>query len=559
MTSFKEFADTCEAIEGISSSLEMTALVSSFFQRISESDDPDTELPIVSRFIMGRIFPEWSAVELGVGPSLLYESISRASGMPLRQIKQLVRETGDVGEAAKIALEKKKAKLQRTFLDFTGGGEADLEIADVFERMLAIAHASGKGSQQIKIKHLQYLFGTASPNESRYLARLVLKELRIGVGEGIVRDAIAQTFEEDVDAVERAYMLINDLGEVAVTASHHDLSSVNIRIGRPIKMMLAQLGSFDDITEMYAVEWKFDGARVQIHKDGNDVRIFSRRLEDVTNSLPDVVKLVKSQITADQAILDGEVVAIGSDGKPLAFQEILKRFRRKYDISAMVQKIPLYLNLFDIVYLDGILLIDCELHLRREKLDAIVQSHEHLRVAEQTCTDDPDVVHTIYQNALDAGHEGVMLKNPDSVYSPGKRGKNWLKIKPIMETLDLVVVGADWGEGRRANLIGSYLLACYDPDTSEFLEIGRVGTGITDEQLSELTNLFSQYIISEDGKTIELQPAVVFEIAYEEIQKSPHYASGYALRFPRLVRVRFDKTPEDADSVERVEWLAGRI
>jgi len=225
----------------------------------------------------------------------------------------------------------------------------------------------------------------------------------------------------------------------------------------------------------------------------------------------------------------------------------------------MVQKIPLYLNLFDIVYLDGVSLIDCELHLRREKLDAIVQSHEHLRVAEQTCTDDPDVVHTIYQNALDAGHEGVMLKNPDSVYSPGKRGKNWLKIKPIMETLDLVVVGADWGEGRRANLIGSYLLACYDPDTSEFLEIGRVGTGITDEQLSELTNLFSQYIISEDGKTIELQPAVVFEIAYEEIQKSPHYASGYALRFPRLVRVRFDKTPEDADSVERVEWLAGRM
>ncbi|MEA1944518.1 MAG: ATP-dependent DNA ligase [Euryarchaeota archaeon] len=558
MTSFKEFADTCETIEGISSSLEMTTVVSSFFCRISESDDPDTELSIVSRFIMGRIFPEWSAVELGVGPSLLYESISRASGLSERQIKQLVRETGDVGEAAKIALEKKTAKLQRTFLDFTGGGEAHLAIANVFERMLSIAHASGKGSQQTKIKHLQYLFSTASPNESRYLARLVLKELRIGVGEGIVRDAIAQTFEEDVGAVERAYMLINDLGEVAVTASHHDLSSVNIRIGRPIKMMLAQLGSFDDITEVYAIEWKFDGARVQIHKDGDHVRIFSRRLEDVTNSLPDVVKLVKSQITADQVILDGEVVAIGHDGKPLAFQEILKRFRRKYDISAMVQKIPLYLNLFDIVYLDGVSLIDCELHDRREKLNAIVQSHEHFRVAEQACTDDPDVVHTIYQNALDAGHEGVMLKNPDSLYSPGKRGKNWLKIKPIMETLDLVVVGADWGEGRRANLIGSYLLACYDPDTSEFLEIGKVGTGITDEQLSELTELFSQYIISEDGKTIELQPAIVFEIAYEEIQKSPHYASGYALRFPRLVRVRFDKTPEDADSIERVGMLAGR-
>ena len=557
MTSFKEFADTCEAIEGISSSLEMTALVSSFFQRISESDDPDTELAIVSRFIMGRIFPEWSAVELGVGPSLLYESISRASGMPLRQIKQLVRETGDVGEAAKIALEKKKAKLQRTFLDFTGGGEADLEIADVFERMLAIAHASGKGSQQIKIKHLQYLFGTASPNESRYLARLVLKELRIGVGEGIVRDAIAQTFEEDVDAVERAYMLINDLGEVAVLASRHDLGGVTIILGRPIKMMLAQIGGFGDLTEAYAVEWKFDGTRVQIHKDGEDVRIFSRRLEDVTSSLPDIVKLVKSQITADRVILDGEVVAVGPEGKPLPFQEIMRRFRRKYDVSAMVEKIPLYLNLFDIMYLDSAPLIDLALHERRRRLDAIVESGERITVAEQVVTDDPMTAQTAYQAALDAGHEGIMLKALDSVYSPGKRGKNWLKIKPIMETLDLVVVGADWGEGRRANLIGSYLLACYDPETSEFLEIGRVGTGITDEQLAELTNLFSQYVISEDGGAIELKPAVVFEIAYEEIQRSTHYASGYALRFPRLVRVRFDKTAEDADSVERVERLAG--
>ncbi|KAF5417302.1 MAG: DNA ligase [Candidatus Methanogaster sp.] len=320
--------------------------------------------------------------------------------------------------------------------------------------------------------------------------------------------------------------------------------------------VLAQFDSFDDITTMYAIEWKFDGTRVQIHKDGDHVRIFSRRLEDVTNSLPDIVKLVKSRITANQAILDGEVVAVGDDGKPLAFQEILKRFRRKYDISAMVRKIPLYLNLFDIMYLDRVSLIDEDLHTRRERLDAIVSQHEQLRVAEQVLTDDPAIAHAVYRAALDAGHEGVMLKNPDSLYSPGKRGKNWLKVKPIMETLDLVVVGADWGEGRRANLIGSYLLACYDTNTGEFLEIGRVGTGITDEQLAELTELFSQYIISEDGVAIELQPAVVFEIAYEEIQKSKHYASGYALRFPRLVRVRFDKTPEDADTVERVERVA---
>ena len=581
MTSFKEFTDVCEEIEGISSSLEITTVVSSLLRRISEGDDPDTELSIVSRFIMGNVFPDWSAVELGIGPSLLYESISRTAGVPVRQIKQLIRETGDVGEAARVALEKGAAEsqtTQTTFLDFTdagggsggeeGGGDGEgggggsgvdgrLTIVEVFGRMLSIAQASGKGSQQIKIKNLQYLFGTASPGESRYIARIVLEELRIGVGEGIVRNAIAQAFGEDVGAVERSYMLINDLGEVAVTAFHHDLDRVSIRIGRPIKMMLAQIGSFGDVTGMYAAEWKFDGARVQIHKDGDDVRIFSRRLEDVTKSLPDVVNLIKSQVTANQAILDGEVVATGPDGKPLAFQEIMRRFRRKYKISAMAEKIPLHLNLFDIMYLDGAALIDDPLRVRRKQLEAVVRPHDRLMAAEQVVTDDPDVAHAVYQAALDAGHEGIMLKNPDSVYSPGKRGKNWLKIKPIMETLDLVVVGADWGEGRRANLIGSYLLACYDPDTAEFLEIGRVGTGITDEQLSELTELFSQYIISEVGSAIELQPAIVFEIAYEEIQKSPHYASGYALRFPRLVRVRFDKTPEDADRIERVGMLAG--
>ncbi|MEA1907913.1 MAG: ATP-dependent DNA ligase, partial [Euryarchaeota archaeon] len=525
MTTFKEFADVCEEIEGISSSLEITAVVSALLQRISERSDPDSELSIVSRFVMGKVFPDWNAVELGVGPSLLYESISRTAGVSVKQIKQLIRETGDVGEAARAALEKGVAgssgarATQTTFLDFTGGGVEDngggsgggkggsgadghLTIVEVFERMLSIAQASGKGSQQIKIKNLQYLFGTVSPIESRYIARIVLEELRIGVGEGLVRNAIAQAFVEDAGAVERSYMLINDLGEVAVTAFHHDLEQVSIRIGRPIKLMLAQIGSFDDITEVYAAEWKFDGARVQIHKDGDDVRIFSRRLEDVTKSLPDVVNMIKSQVTANQAILDGEVVATGPAGKPLAFQEIMRRFRRKYKVSAMAEKVPLHLNLFDIMYLDGEALIDEPLHVRRKRLELAVRPHGgavRISVAEQVVTDDSGVAHAVYQAALDAGHEGIMLKNPDSAYSPGKRGKNWLKIKPIMETLDLVVVGADWGEGRRANLIGSYMLACHDPDTAEFLEIGRVGTGITDEQLAELTELFSQYIISEDG------------------------------------------------------------
>ena len=238
-------------------------------------------------------------------------------------------------------------------------------------------------------------------------------------------------------------------------------------------------------------------------------------------------------------ILDGEAVAIGRDKRPMAFQEILRRFRRKYDISATAIEIPLYLNLFDILYLNGDTLIDTPLSERRKKLEEICDKSI---IAKQTVTGDTALIEAIYKEALAAGHEGVMLKNPDSFYTPGKRGKNWLKLKPVMETLDLVVIGGEWGEGRRANFIGSYLLACRDSDTDRFLSIGRVATGITDEQLAELTDLFKKLVVLESGVHIELEPKIVFEVAFEEIQKSPNYDSGYALRFPRLVNVRSDKS-----------------
>jgi len=300
------------------------------------------------------------------------------------------------------------------------------------------------------------------------------------------------------------------------------------------------------------VEWKYDGARVQIHKNENDITIYSRKLEDVTSSLPDLVKSIRTSVLTDCVILDGEAVAIGKDNRPMAFQEILRRFRRKYDVSTTAIEIPLYLNLFDILYLNGDSLIDVPLINRREKLEEVCDKSV---VAKQIITDDPAVVESIYNEALAAGHEGVMLKNPGSSYSPGKRGKNWLKLKPIMETLDLVVIGGEWGEGRRTKFIGSYLLACRDPDTERFLPIGRVATGITDEQLEDLTKLFKDLIVLESGIHVDFEPKIVFEVAFEEIQKSPNYGSGYALRFPRLVNVRTDKSVEDADSIERIEQL----
>lgn len=547
MTFFAEFAKVCSEIESISSSLEMTSVVAQFIKEVS-----DGELEIATRFIMGHVFPVWSKEELGIGPSLLYSAISKTSSLPVKRIEEFVKETGDIGRAAEKAITSGK-----THLSFFSQGE--LTIKDVYSRFRKIASLTGKGSQDVKIKNLQYLFGMAKPMECVYIARLAIEELRIGVGEGIVRDAIALAFNVPEELVERGYMLTNDFGLVAYTAKkegRQGLEKLGVVINRPLKMMLAQVASGinEAVEEMgaVAVEWKFDGARVQIHKDGNDVRIYSRRLEDVTSSLPDIVKTVKSNVFAKSAILDGEAVALGKDKRPMAFQEILRRFRRKYDVSATALEIPLFLNLFDILYLNGESLIDYPLSQRRKKLEEVCDSSI---LAKQTVTKDAPIVEAVYKEALAAGHEGVILKAPESFYTPGKRGKNWLKLKPIMETLDLVVIGGDWGEGRRAQLFGSYLLACRDPDTEHFLSIGRVATGITDEQLEELTNLFKELVISESGTQVEFEPKIVFEVAFEEIQKSPNYDSGYALRFPRLVNVRSDKSTEDADSIERVEQL----
>ncbi|HEC57455.1 MAG TPA: ATP-dependent DNA ligase [Candidatus Syntrophoarchaeum butanivorans] len=546
-TLFLDFAQVCSKIEETSGSIEITDLVADFFKRLD-----DEELSIVPHLIMGKVFPEWSPYELGTGPSLLFDAISLAYGVSKDEIENVLRSTGDIGKTLETL---SKRRTQQTLF------AEELTIKKVHASFLEIAKKGGKGSQKMKVKLLAELLLQASPLEARYLARLVLEELRIGVGEGIVRDAIAKAFNVDVDLVERGLMLTNDPGVVATTAKtrgEDGLRSIELLPGRPVKMMLAQVASGieDALSQISdpAVEWKFDGTRVQIHKEKDMVEIYSRKLENVTKSIPEIVSVVKNKLKGDSFILDGEVIAIDEAGKPRPFQDILRRFRRKYRIEEMQSLIPLHLHLFDILYLDGRTLIDLPLRERRKILEGIATSDD-APIAEHHLVREVDVIERIYHEALDAGHEGIMVKNRDSLYTPGKRGKNWLKIKPLMETLDLVVIGGEWGEGRRANLIGSYTLACRDPDTDKLLSIGRVGTGLTDEKLLEFTDLFSDLIVREDGREIEFKPEIIFEIAFEEIQKSPKYESGYALRFPRLIRLREDKSVEDADTLERVEKL----
>ncbi len=539
------FAELCQRVEGVSGSLEKVDLVAAFLKNLD-----DDELAVASGFIMGDLFSPSMDLVMGVGPSILYEAMARACGCSTERISDMLRATGDPGLVASASVDKKKPIGFAAFIK-----DEPLSIKEVYQRLVAVARASGKGSQDAKVKNLQYLFSQATPLEAQYIARLAIEDMRIGIGEGGVRDAIAQAFSQDASKVERAYNLTNDIGLVAVNARKGTLADLNVLINHPIKMMLAQVGegisaSMQELGSA-AIEWKYDGARVQIHKDGKRVRIFSRRLEDVTRSLPEIVRLAQ-EVRADKAILDGEVVAIGKDSRPLAFQEILKRFRRKYNVEKQAKETPLHLFLFDLIYLDGQSTVDLPLTRRRELLEGIADPSI---LADQVISDSVQRAEEIYHQALEKGHEGLILKNSMSVYAPGKRGKNWLKIKPVMETLDLAVIGAKWGEGRRASFLGSYRLACLDEATSKLQDIGWVATGLTDEALAELTELFRELILVQNGMEVELKPAVIFEVAYEEIQKSQSYSSGYALRFPRLVRVRDDKSLEEADSLERVESL----
>lgn len=571
MTSFLAFASLCTRVEAVSGSLEKIDMVAAFLAELEE----DEELAIASRFIMGSVFSPDLDLELGVGPSILYEGLARACGCPAGQISEMLRATGDPGEVACRIVEKRRPLGLDAFFAVKGparaagpaeptepgqygDSNAGLSIKEVYSRFLSIARASGKKSQDIKVKNLQYLFSQAGPLEARYIARLAIEDMRIGVGEGGLRDALAKAFAgkgADQNAVERAYNLTNDMGLVAKSARRGSLAELSVMINHPIKMMLAQLGESIEAAlgeiGTAAVEWKYDGARVQIHKDGERVRIFSRRLDNVTASLPEIAQAAKS-IRAESAILDGEAVAVGNDGRPQAFQQILKRFRRKYNVDRLAAQIPLRLFLFDIIYLNGESLVDRPLTERRALLEGIAEEQV---LAGQMLTSSVDDAEQAYRQALIAGHEGLILKNPRSVYAPGKRGKNWLKIKPVMETLDLAVIGAKWGEGRRASLFGSYRLACRDEATGDLLDVGWVATGINDETLSELTEIFRELVISEKGMEMQIKPAVILEVAYEEIQKSPNYSSGYALRFPRLVRVRDDKSLDDADGLQRITSL----
>jgi DNA ligase-1 len=395
--------------------------------------------------------------------------------------------------------------------------------------------------------------------EAKYLAKIIYQDMRHGVSEGIMLDGIARAAGVKAGLVRRANQFWGDLGEVALVAlmdGEAGLAQASLRLFRPIKPMLAQTaGDLGEAWERHAgrlaLEYKLDGARVQIHRRGDQVRIYSRNLADVTASLPDVAGKVREKLAVSEAILEGEALAVDRQGRPLPFQHLMRRFRRKRDVEATVAEIPVRLHLFDLLYVEGRTLVDEDNEARWLELQATAGELGLVRRLLPSTLEEGEA---FASQAYRDGHEGIMAKALDSAYSPGVRGKTWLKLKHVI-TLDLVVVAADWGYGRRHGWLSNYHLAVRDTESGEFLIVGKTFKGLTDVEFQEMTERLLTLEQSRQGGTVFVQPRVVVEVRFNEIQESSQYPSGLALRFARISHLREDKTPSEADTIQTLRQL----
>jgi DNA ligase-1 len=509
MATFREFAELCHALEDTRARLQKRALVAEYLKGV-----PDADLTSAVAFLTGRPFP-----------------VSDPRTLSLRWLPRADAPGGETDAAS-------------------------LTIGDVADAFGAIADAGGAGSRGRRATLLSALVRRATALEREFLARIVAGEMRTGVSDGLVLEAIAASADAAPDAARRAALFLGDLSAVAALARAGGagaLERAEPQLFVPLLPMLAEIADdWDTVFTAHggttALEYKYDGARVQIHSDGERVAIWSRRLSDVTASLPDVVARARGYAGAP-FILDGEVVALHPDGRPLPFQELMRRFRRVHDVENALGRMPLALHLFDCLVLDHRALIDAPY---TERFDALRRVTSGRDLAERVVADSPEAAERFRAAALAAGHEGLMAKDLRSAYAPGGRGKRWFKVKAV-ETVDCVIVAVDRGSGRRTGWLSNYHLAVADGEA--FAEIGKTFKGFTDQQFAAMTERLWTLAVADDGYTVRVRPEVVVEVEYNEIQKSPTYRSGLALRFARITRVRDDKGPGQATTLAELRRL----
>jgi ATP-dependent DNA ligase I len=560
----RDFAELCERIAATTKKLEKTALVAGYLKA-----QPVEEAKVAAVFLSGRPFPVWEETTLQVGGSLLWRVVSELSGKSEAELTAAYRKLGDLGAVAGEALPAR---------------EVDLSVVEVQQRLRQIAGARGPTAKGALVREL---LSQISPLAAKYVVKIMTGDLRIGLKESLVEEATAKAFGGSLKEVQRANMLLGDIGETLRLAAGGKLGEAKMRMFHPLGFMLASpaasaeeaLGYFGNAL----VEDKYDGIRAQAHCSGDEVRFFSRTRDDITESFPELPDALAG---LPDTILDGEIVAwsylgaeSGEAGRALPFSALQQRLGRKKVSEELMRRVPVAYLAFDVLYAGGELLIDRGLRERGEILDALLakktnhrghrgsqrkgQVHFAFDPKEEVQAEvirapvfqavSPQELDVLFEAAQARSNEGLMIKDPQSSYSPGKRGKSWLKLKRELATLDVVVTAAEYGHGKRIGVLSDYTFAVWNGD--RLVNIGKAYSGLTDAEINEMTQWFLGHTIEDQGFRRIVEPRIVLEVAFNNMMQSDRHDSGYALRFPRIVRLRPDKLPEEADTIERVREI----
>jgi DNA ligase-1 len=572
---FSIIAEIFERMEGTTKRIELTNLLVELLKKT-----PKKIIPNAVYLLQGIIRPNFEGVELGVAEKLAIHAISKSSGLSIKKIEEDYKKCGDLGLTASNML---KLKTQTTFT------AEKITLERVYETLFRIAKLGGKGSQDLKMKYISSLLNDATPLEAKFVLKILLSTLRLGIAENTIMDALAIAFtgkKENKEQIENAYNVSSDLGKVSLliaTDGIDEIKKFKISLFSPIRPMLAdrvksEKEAIKKMPEKFAAEYKLDGERVQIHKQANEVILFSRRLENITQYYPDIVENVKKSLSVNEGVFEAEIVPVNENtGEFLPFQELMHR-RRKYKLEKAISQYPITVNFFDVLYFDKKDCLNLEYSERRKILEKLVNEDDFSKLVPMLLVKNENEIEDFLENSINSGCEGLMLKDLDAPYRAGARGSNWLKLKreyrnELGDSLDLIVIGAYFGRGRRTGLYGTLLLGTYNPDKDNFPSVCKVGTGFTDESLDQLYQILSNKItlkknsrvVSEMEADVWFEPELVLEIVASEITLSPIHktglnlirkGSGFALRFPKFTgKIRYEKAVEDASTDEEVLTL----
>ncbi len=535
-------AEVAEAVAATTKKLEKAGLLGDYFKQLE-----DVDLSLAARYFAGHQFPQNDSRTTNVGGRIISEALIQATGFSSEELLPRYVRLGDAGETAFEVIKEAKSSSGRPGLTLA-------EVESIISRLSETRGSKNKTSLLATVLH------QATPLEAKYLVKLLVGDLRIGLRESLVEDAVARAFKQPLANVSQVNMLLGDIGETAVRARTNDLSNVRMRLFHPIKFMLATpAADLADIARTmpaeFFVEDKFDGIRAQAHTREGQVALYSRTMDEITQRFPELIEPLKA--LSKEAVIDGEIVP-ASGNKILPFSELQKRLGRKTVSQKLQSEVPVILVAYDLLYAGGAILIDEPLEKRRDLLEELVPSEGIVRVSPASLFQEVQALDDEFEQARARGNEGLMIKSPASLYKPGRRGREWLKLKRAIATLDVVVTAVEVGHGKRRNLLSDYTFAVRRSETDgELLSIGKAYSGLTDAELETMTAWFRKHTVREfaHGRVRIVEPLVVIEVTFDRVQPSARHKSGYALRFPRILRLRPDKSVAEIDTVETVRKL----